>query len=72
MGIYAYEQRSTELDNASRRYIQEDAGAWEFFQAQPPSYRQRIAWWLASAKQEPTKIRRREKLRAASARGQRL
>lgn len=72
VGIYAYEQRSTELDDASRRYLQEDAGAWEFFQAQPPSYRQRIAWWLASAKQEPTKIGRREKLRAASARRQRF
>lgn len=72
VGIYAYEQRSTDLDDTSRRYLEEDAVAWEFFQAQPPSYRKVIAWWLASAKQEPTKKRRREKLREASARRQRL
>ena len=72
VGIYAYEQRPTELDETSRRYLQEDIVAWEFFQAQPPSYRKQIAGWLTSAKQEPTKKRRREKLRAASARRQRL
>lgn len=72
VGIYAYEQRPTELDKESRRHLQADAVAWQFFQAQPPSYRQMIAWWLASAKQEPTKMRRRQKLRDASARRQRL
>lgn len=34
------------------------AGAWEFYQAQPPGYRRHAARWVMSAKREETRERR--------------
>ena len=34
------------------------AGAWEFYQGQPPGYRRQAARWVASAKREETRERR--------------
>ena len=46
--------------------------ARKFFEAQPPSYRKVIGWWIVSAKKEETRQKRLQKLIAASARGKRL
>ena len=43
--------------------------AWEFFQAQPPSYRKPALWWVVSAKREETRARRLQTLIEASAAG---
>lgn len=32
--------------------------AWNFFQTQPPSYRKPAIWWVMSAKQEQTRLKR--------------
>lgn len=71
-GIYSYEQRSAELVEPYRGLLKKDRAAWNFFQAQPASYRKAVSWWIISAKQEETRVRRVEKLIAYAAQGQRL
>jgi len=72
VGIYSYEQREPALDEPYCGLLRKNRAAWTFFQAQPPSYRKMIAWWIHSAKQEETRLARLRKLEAASARGKRL
>lgn len=38
--------------------FKETAGAWEFYQEQPPGYRRQTARWVTSAKREETRERR--------------
>jgi uncharacterized protein YdeI (YjbR/CyaY-like superfamily) len=71
-GIYSYEQRTTELATQDAKVLRQNKSAWDFFQAQPPSYRKMISWWIVSAKKEETRSKRLQKLMAASARGKRL
>src|SRR5438132_12271726 len=71
-GIYSYEQRSPELVEPYLGKLKRNKSAWNFFQAQPPSYRKMINWWIVSAKKEETRLQRLSKLIEASARGQRL
>jgi uncharacterized protein YdeI (YjbR/CyaY-like superfamily) len=71
-GIYSYEQRSANLDGSYEKRLKQNKAAWDFFYAQPPSYRKAIGWWIVSAKQEVTRLKRLEKLIRESARGERL
>ncbi len=71
-GIYSYEQRSPELEDKYARKLKRNKAAWEFFQSQPPSYRKTINWWIVSAKQEETRIKRLDRLIETSAKGRRL
>ena len=72
-GIYAYEQRATAaLDAAAERTFRANAAAWEFFQAQAPSYRRTITWWVVSARREETRRKRLATLIEQSALGRRL
>jgi uncharacterized protein YdeI (YjbR/CyaY-like superfamily) len=52
--------------------LKKNKAAWDFFQAQPPSYRKTLSWWVVSAKQEETRRKRLEKLMEESARGRRM
>jgi len=71
-GIYSYEQRSVELEEPYNRLLKKKRTAWSYFQAQPPSYRKAVSWWIISAKKEETRLKRLEKLIAYSGQGQRL
>jgi uncharacterized protein YdeI (YjbR/CyaY-like superfamily) len=71
-GIYSYEQRAEHLPEPYARLLRRNRKAWEFFEAQPPSYRKMIGWWLVSAKQEKTRLKRLQKLIEESARRRRL
>ncbi len=71
-GIYSYEQRSPELVEPYAAEFKRNKSAWKFFQAQPPYYRKTMNWWVVSAKQEETRIKRLNRLIEASAKGQRL
>lgn len=71
-GIYAYEQRSREFDEPYLGLIKEDKAAWTFFQAQSPSYRRTLIWYVVSAKQEETRLKRLKRLIEACAGGRRL
>ena len=68
-GIYSYEQRKATLDEAYEKRLKQNKAAWEFFQAQPPSYRKAATWWVVSAKQEETRLKRLEQLITDSAQG---
>ncbi|MDX6559214.1 MAG: hypothetical protein QOF72_2263 [Blastocatellia bacterium] len=71
-GIYAYEQRSTELVEPYLRKLKRNKVGWKFFQAQPPSYRKIMNWWVVSAKKEETRLKRLDQLISESAQGRRL
>jgi uncharacterized protein YdeI (YjbR/CyaY-like superfamily) len=71
-GIYSYEQRSANLDGPYEKMLRQYKAAWDFFYAQPPSYRKTIGWWIVSAKQEATRLKRLQKLIEQSANKKRL
>jgi uncharacterized protein YdeI (YjbR/CyaY-like superfamily) len=71
-GIYSYEQRKAELDDPYGAKFRQNRGAWEFFEAQPASYRRAAIWWVLSARKEETRLKRLEKLIAESAQGRRI
>jgi len=71
-GIYSYEQRSPELVEPYLGKLKRNKAAWKFFQAQPPGYRKIMNWWVVSAKQEETRLKRLDKLIEESAQGRRM
>jgi len=71
--VYSFEQpEGPKLDDGSAAVFRDNPGAWEFFQAQAPSYQRACNWWVISAKQEATRQRRLQQLIDASARGERI
>ena len=72
-GIYSYEQRDVaELGDPYERQFRANSAAWDFFQAQAPSYRKAAIWWVVSAKKEETRQRRLTALIDDSAAGRRI
>jgi uncharacterized protein YdeI (YjbR/CyaY-like superfamily) len=71
-GIYSYEQRSPALPDSYEKALKANKAAWDFFEAQPPSYRKTAFWWVVSAKKEETRLKRLEKLIEYAAGGKRL
>jgi len=69
---YSYENRPRELSDQYEKRFRAKKKAWEFYQAQPPGYRRVSNFWVTSAKQEETRLRRLGQLIACSARGERL
>ena len=71
-GIYAYEQRKPELPEEYAAQLRKNKAAAKFFESQPPSYRKLAMWWIVSAKQEETRLKRLAKLIEVSAKQQRV
>jgi uncharacterized protein YdeI (YjbR/CyaY-like superfamily) len=71
-GIYSYEQRPAALPEPYRSALAAHPRAAGFFEAQPPSYRKLVTWWVVSAKKEETRQSRLDKLVAACDAGKRL
>ena len=69
-GIYSYEQRTAELPPEYEKGLKANRAAWTFFQAQPASYRKAAMWWIVSAKQEATRLKRLAQLIDLSAHSQ--
>lgn len=75
-GIAAYERRTEaksaqaaheqpkdiQLGVAHMRALKKEKTAFKFFEALPNGYRQKVIWWVISAKREETRDRRFEKL----------
>ncbi len=62
-GLYSYEQRkSSQLAPAYEKQFKANKKAWDFFQSKPPSYQQPAIWWVMSAKQEETRLKRLARL----------
>ena len=68
---YAYEQPPPDMAEAQLAFGKHRV-AWTFFEAQPPGYRQRMLWWVSSAKQPATRAARLGKLIEACHGGLRL
>jgi uncharacterized protein YdeI (YjbR/CyaY-like superfamily) len=71
-GIYAYEQRRDRLEEPYAGMLRKNKAASAFFDAQPPGYRKVIGWWIVSAKQEDTRLKRLKILMDACEKGKRL
>lgn len=71
-GIYAYEQRRERLEEPYAGMLKKNTAAAAFFDAQPPGYRKVIGWWIVSAKQEETRLKRLKTLIEACEKGKRL
>ena len=71
-GVYSYEQRSPELPDQYGKKLKKNLAAWEFFQAQPPSYRKAANWWVLSAMKEETRLKRLDELIHHSAHRRRI
>jgi uncharacterized protein YdeI (YjbR/CyaY-like superfamily) len=70
---YAYEQPGgPSLTEEYEAAFKAHETAWSFFQAQSPSYRRTVSWWVISAKREETRRRRLATLIAESSEGRRL
>jgi len=69
---YSFERSAAKLDDAYKETMRANPEAWQFFQAQPPSYRRVATWWVMSAKREETRLKRLATLIADSERGRRL
>lgn len=58
-GQYSFEQeKPQQLDEAYEKKLRANKKAWKFFQAQPPWYQRTCSFWVMSAKQEETRLRR--------------
>ncbi len=68
--IYSYEQSvQAALDQVDEQQLQANPAAWQFFQAQPRSYRQAAVRWVISAKKLDTRRSRLARLIDDSAQG---
>lgn len=68
----ARKRREAELGDEYESRFRANRTAWEYFQAQPPSYRKRAAIWVMTAKREETRRRRLETLIRDSENGLRI
>lgn len=68
---YSYESQPKALTAAHQKVFRADPAAWAHFEAQPPSYRKKATFWVESAVQEETRLRRLRSLVAASHAGAR-
>lgn len=71
-GIYQYERRASVFDAAIVKQFKANARAWTFFCAQPPGYQRLLTFWVMTAKQHATRLRRLDLLIEKSAKGTRL
>jgi uncharacterized protein YdeI (YjbR/CyaY-like superfamily) len=60
--IYAFEQKTIELGSVFEKKFKANKKAWALFGKQAPWYRKTAIWWVISAKQELTRLKRLEEL----------
>jgi uncharacterized protein YdeI (YjbR/CyaY-like superfamily) len=56
--MYSFEQEKHELPSQYEKKFKANKKAWANFQLMAPSYRKPAIWWVISAKQEETQLRR--------------
>jgi uncharacterized protein YdeI (YjbR/CyaY-like superfamily) len=66
---YSFEREQADFSPEQMRRFRKNAKAWKFYEAQVPSYRKPATWWVVSAKQEATRVKRLDKLIECSAQG---
>ena len=71
-GAYSNEQATLELPPEYEQQLRANTQAWDFFQSRPPSYKKPAIWWVISAKQEATRLKRLATLIEDSAAGRKV
>jgi uncharacterized protein YdeI (YjbR/CyaY-like superfamily) len=66
---YSFERGEVALDDELEGRLRANESAWTYWQAQAPSYRRTVTWWIMSAKREETRLRRLGTLISDSAAG---
>jgi uncharacterized protein YdeI (YjbR/CyaY-like superfamily) len=69
---YSYESVPRELPESWLARLRADAEAWAYWQAETPSYRRTVTYWIMSAKRPETRERRFATLIGDSAAGRRV
>jgi len=67
--VYSFEQESIEFPTEFDKQFRANEKAWANFQKMPPSYRKPATWWVISAKQKATQVKRLTTLIADSENG---
>jgi len=57
-GIYSFENAPRKLAPEYEKRFRGNRKAWAFFERQPPGYQRLATYWVMSAKQEETRLRR--------------
>jgi uncharacterized protein YdeI (YjbR/CyaY-like superfamily) len=57
-GEFTYANRSPDLAEPYAGILKQNEAAWTYYQAQPPSYRKVVNWWVVCAKKEETRLKR--------------
>ncbi|MEP7293383.1 MAG: YdeI/OmpD-associated family protein, partial [Chloroflexota bacterium] len=70
--LYAHEQERIELSAEYEAQFRANPQAWAFWEAQSPSYRKNAIWWVISAKQDATRLKRLSTLIEDSAAGRKI
>lgn len=70
--IYSFEQDNIALPEPYLSTFKQNIKGWENFEKMPPSYRKPAIWWVLSAKQETTRMKRMRQLIRDSEDGVRL
>ena len=68
-GSYSFERANVKLTTAFEKKFKSNKKAWKFFQSSPPSYQKPATWWVMSAKQEETRLKRLQQLISDSENG---
>ena len=71
-GSYSHEQATLELPPEYEQQFRANVKAWDFFQSRAPSYKKPAIWWVISAKQEATRLKRLATLLEDSAAGRKI
>lgn len=61
-GIYSFEQKDIKLPAAYERKLKANKKAWQFYKSQAPWYKRTSSYWVISAKQEVTRLKRLQML----------
>ena len=69
---YSFERENVEFTAELQKRFRANRKAWTFFQEQPPGYRKLASWYVMSAKQDSTRLRRLDRLMADSEAGRRI
>jgi uncharacterized protein YdeI (YjbR/CyaY-like superfamily) len=72
-GLYSFEQRrSIKLPPRLEKQLRANSRAWAYYRSQAPWYQRTTAFWVVSAKQEATRLRRLATLITTCKRGRRV
>jgi uncharacterized protein YdeI (YjbR/CyaY-like superfamily) len=61
-GVYSFESSAKTFSASFEKKFRANGKAWEFFSRQPLGYRNKAIFWIMSAKQEETRLRRLDQI----------